>query len=85
MFSGLYDKNMTIPDVSGFKLDKAQKILERFGVKDIIVHVTEPPRSTERSYNNTSRVVRQEVSSDGAVRLLVCNIDKHIEVNDNNN
>jgi ribosomal protein RSM22 (predicted rRNA methylase) len=72
---------MCIPDVSGFRLDKAQEILGRSGVENIIVQVTEPPKSIERSCNNASRVVRQEVAGDGTVRLLVCNPDLHTEEN----
>jgi hypothetical protein len=72
---------MCIPDVSGFRLDKAQEILGRYGVENIIVQVTVPPKSREQSYNNSSRVVRQEVAIDGTVRLLVCNPDLHTEVN----
>ncbi len=65
---------MQIPDVSGLRLKKAFEILTCAGFKEIVVNTTAPPRRRASGYDDNSRVVRQKISADDVIELLVCNI-----------
>lgn len=66
---------MDIPDVSGYKLEKAIKLLKDQGIKKVTVKLTAPPRMRAAGYDDNSRTVRQSVLDDGTLELLVCNTD----------
>jgi hypothetical protein len=65
--------NMQIPDVSGFKLSDAIRIIESSGIKIGRIKVAAPPRCKDLSYNENFRVIRLEVNEYNEVELLVCN------------
>lgn len=66
-------QNIDMPDVSGYELWRASELLALHGVKNIEVRLTASPRTRQAGYDRNSRVVRQSISSDGTVVLLVCN------------
>ena len=67
---------MNIPDVTGFTLGEAVKILKAAGISDITVIVTAPPKDKNAKYDNDSRVVRQRtVTEHGTEELTVCNMN----------
>jgi hypothetical protein len=65
---------MHVPDVCGFRLENASEILTSAGFDKIVVHTTAAPRLRDSGYDGNSRVVRQEISADNVIELLVCNI-----------
>lgn len=69
--------NIRMPDVSGFRLEKAIKLLSSSGVEKVNVRLTASPRLRQAGYNGNSRVVRQSRTADGTVELLVCNSDTY--------
>ena len=66
---------MQIPDVSGYKLDKALALLKGGGIDKISVQLTASPRLRNGGYDSSSRVVRQKLEDDGSIELLVCNLN----------
>lgn len=62
-----------MPDVSGYRLEQAIKILEKKGFDKFAIHTTAPPRMRDAGYDGNSRVIRQTFSEDGSIHLLVCN------------
>ena len=66
---------MHIPDVSGYRLEKALEILKANGMEKVTVTLTAPPRLRNAGYDGQSRAVRQSILDDGTVELLVCNTD----------
>ena len=62
---------MSMPDVSGYKLEKATELLASNGFHKIDVRFTASPRTRQAGYDSNSRVVRQSISSDDTVILLV--------------
>ncbi len=67
---------MEVPDVTGFTLGEALKVLEAAGITKISVRVTAPPRNITEEYSPGSRVVRLKAETNGDfLELLVCNID----------
>jgi hypothetical protein len=66
---------MDIPDISGCKLDHALELLKEKGFVKISVKLTASPRLRDAGYDGSSRVVRQFLSDDGIVELLVCNLN----------
>ncbi|HEX2944571.1 MAG TPA: PASTA domain-containing protein [Clostridia bacterium] len=62
-----------IPDVSGYRLAKAKDLLASLGYTRVDVQLTASPRTREAGYGENSRVVRQSISSDDTIVLLVCN------------
>lgn|GEM_PF-591325 len=69
-------QNITdIPDVSGYKLEKAINMLASLGYSKVEVQLTAPPRLRQAGYGKNSRVVRQSVSSDDTIVLLVCGLE----------
>ena len=64
---------MDKPDVVGFTLGEAVRLLHKVGIEVRDIVLTAPPRLAQMTINNKFRVVRQEISDDGGVKLLVCN------------
>jgi beta-lactam-binding protein with PASTA domain len=62
-------------NVSGRRLEDAIKLLRADGFEKFNVTLTASPRLREKGYDAKSRVVRQCVSDDGTVELLVCNVN----------
>ncbi|MGE5613991.1 MAG: PASTA domain-containing protein [Bacillota bacterium] len=67
------DGNIRIPDVSGFRLERALKLLESSGVESVTVRRTAPPRLKYSDCGGDARVVAQKVLNGGNIELLVCN------------
>ncbi len=65
-------EHMDIPDVSGYMLEKAVKLLASHGYSRIEVQLTASPRMRQAGYDKNSRVVRQSKSADDTIVLLVC-------------
>ncbi len=57
------------PDVTGFPLEEAQRMLAASGWPAGEIRETKPPR---RALVGPHRVVRQRVGADGRVALIVC-------------
>lgn len=68
-------ENGRMPDVSAFKLERALKILEASGIKNVTVRQTAPPRHKNSGCGRDVRVVVQKVLDGGNIELLVCNND----------
>lgn len=66
---------MDIPDVSGYKLDRALELLKIQGFDKTEVKLTASPRLRDAGYDGSARVIRQSVSVDGTIELLVCNLN----------
>lgn len=64
-----------LPDVSGYRLEDALKVLKSYGVEKIEILQTAPPRQRDAAQDGNSRVIRQVSSAEHSVELLVCNID----------
>lgn len=64
--------NMHIPDVIGFKLSDAMRIIESSGMDIGRIKVTAPPRCKDMPYNESFRVIRLEVNEFNEIELLVC-------------
>jgi len=62
-------------DVSGRRLRDAVDLLVSRGYEKISVVLTASPRLRDKGCDANSRVVRQRVTDDGTVELLVCNIE----------
>ena len=62
-----------MPDISGFRLEQAIRILKEKGFDKFTIHTTAPPRKRDAGYDGNSRVIRQRLSDDGNICLLVCN------------
>ncbi len=62
-------------DVSGRRMEDAVKILNSQGFERITVRLTASPRLRDKGYNADSRVVRQVLSEQSTVELLVCNLN----------
>jgi hypothetical protein len=65
-------EHMDIPDVSGYKLEKAAELLASHGYSRIEVQLTASPRMRQAGYDKNSRVVRLSKSADDTIVLLVC-------------
>lgn len=63
-----------LPDVSGYRLKKAVKLLASLGYHKVDVQLAASPRTRQAGYDNNSRVVRQSILPDDTIVLLVCNI-----------
>lgn len=66
---------MKIPDIIGFKIGDAKKILDSKGICISDVKVTSPPREESTEYNENYRIIRFEIIDDKKIGLLVCNPD----------
>ena len=62
-------------DVSGRRLEDAIRLLKSQGFEKYTVTLTASPRLRDSGYDAKSRVVRQHISDDGTVELLVCNVN----------
>lgn len=62
-------------DVSGRRLEDALKILDSQGFDRITVKLTASPGRRDKGYNADSRVIRQVLTENSTVELLVCNLD----------
>lgn len=63
---------MNLPDVAGYTLEEAKKILASAGYEKLIVKVTAPPRERNDSYDGSYRVIRMKAAENGTIELLVC-------------
>lgn len=63
-----------IPEILGYPLGGARKILNARSLDIISIEITAPPRVKDTAWNEESRVIRAEISKDGKVSLLVCNV-----------
>lgn len=68
--------NVMIPDIVGFTLADARKVLDEADIEIEKIIVTAPPRCTDREYNDSFRVIRQKKISKQKVELLVCSASK---------
>ena len=65
---------MEVPDVVGFTLAEAKRILAGAGIGIRAVRVTSPPRRRCEGYDDSFRVIRvRAAQEDGQVELLICN------------
>ncbi len=62
-------------DVSGRRLADAVRMLNSQGFDSIRVRLTAPPGLRDKGYSDDSRVIRQVLSEDNTVELLVCNLN----------
>jgi hypothetical protein len=62
-------------DVSGRRLEDAVKILNSHGFDRTEVRLTASPGLRDKGYNADSRVIRQKLTENGTVELLVCNLN----------
>lgn len=62
-------------DVSGLRLEDAIRMLNSQGFEKTQVRLTASPRLRDKGYNADSRVVRQVLSEQNTVELLVCNLN----------
>jgi len=65
---------MQFPDVCGFKLKDAVKLIKEQGIENYIIMLTAPPRLRNSGYGEESRIVRQRVTGDGKLELIVSNV-----------
>lgn len=63
---------MDIPDITGYTLGEAKRLLEAAGIRLASVTVTAPPREKCSSYDDNCRVIRCTTVDVGCVELLVC-------------
>lgn len=63
---------MDTPDIIGFELSEAVKILEDLGLEVGSVKITTPPRQKDLRIRDSYRVVRITKSENGLFELLVC-------------
>lgn len=63
---------MVNPDVVGFTLIDAKKILEQEGVEINSITLTAPPKETKGIPDDLCRVIKQNVINDKNVELIVC-------------
>jgi nitrogen regulatory protein PII len=68
-------EKIRMTDVSAFKLERALKILESSGIKNVTVRRTAPPRRKNINCGRDARVVAQKVLDGGNIELLVCDAD----------
>jgi len=61
-----------LPDLIGYKLNKALDILNSRGIKNISVSITTQPHDKDRQINPESRVVRMIEDQDNKINILVC-------------
>ncbi len=64
-----------LPDLTGYKLEKAEGILKLHGVDEIEVVLTSPPWKSGRQPSPESRVLKVSRISDRKVQLLVSNTE----------
>lgn len=64
-----------IPDVSGFRLEHAIRILSSHGAYRISIRATSPPRLRSAGYDGNSRVMRGRLCENNTVELLVSNVN----------
>ncbi len=62
-------------DVSGRRLEDAIELLAYQGFGKVSIKLTASPRLRDKGYDADSRVVRQRMSDDDTVELLVCNVN----------
>jgi hypothetical protein len=65
-------EHIDIPDVSGYKLETAEKLLASHGYSRVEAQLTASPRMRQAGYDKNSRVVRLSKSADDTIVLLVC-------------
>ncbi len=64
-----------LPDLTGYMLQRAEDILESYGVDEIEVVLTSPPWKREQQPSPKSRILRVSRITDRKVQLLVCNTE----------
>ena len=62
-----------LPDIIGYKLNKALDILRAAGFIDVSVDITTSPREKDLKPHCESRVVRVVEKDNRKIELLVCN------------
>ncbi|HHW49666.1 MAG TPA: PASTA domain-containing protein [Clostridiaceae bacterium] len=63
---------MAIPDVAGYTLEDAKRIITQAGFEIGNVFLTAPPRLKSMEIDNKCRVLRIKEIEKGKVELLVC-------------
>lgn len=61
-----------LPDLTGYKLDKALEVLDSLGVEGIKIVVTTPPRERLQQPSENARVLRVNEMGTGELEILVC-------------
>ncbi|HOJ10576.1 MAG TPA: hypothetical protein PK733_08285 [Clostridiales bacterium] len=61
------------PDVSGYYLKNALKIINECGVEIVDIKITAPPRCRSKDYDDDFRVLRIRSVGPNKVELVVCN------------
>lgn len=67
------DKKILFPDVIGYYLKDAVRILNQNNIKKYKIKVTSPPRHVGDTYNEDFRVLRINCFDMDNIELLVCN------------
>jgi len=62
-----------LPDIIGYKLNKALDILRVAGFEDFTVNLTTPPREKDQQPHFESRVVRVVEKDNKKIEILICN------------
>jgi hypothetical protein len=63
---------MDMPDITGYTLGEARRLLEAAGIGLASVTVTAPPRKKSSSYDDSFRVIRCKAVNEECVELLIC-------------
>lgn len=63
---------MNVPDVVGFTIEDARKMLKTAGFSVHAVRVTAPPRHRTLEYDDNCRVIRLHIIDGDRTELLVC-------------
>ena len=65
---------MQIPDVVGYTLGEAMRIMGREGIVVDAVNVTAPPRERSSEYSDLCRIIKIIQTGEKTVNMLVCRI-----------
>lgn len=63
---------MSIPNIIGFTLGEAVKMLQEAGIYVCGIKLTAPPRHMPLEYEENDRVARYTPVGDGKVEIVVC-------------
>lgn len=66
---------MQLPDISGYKMKNAEKLLKEHGIDNYTVMLTAPPRLRDRGYDAESRIIKQRLTDEGKLELIVSNVN----------
>jgi len=61
-----------VPDVVGYTLGEAVKLLQEQGITISAVGITAPPKSRTVEYDDSYRVIRQRFIDENKIEILIC-------------